>query len=203
MFITIEGTDGAGKTTLINLLKSSFSDTSDVLFTREPGGTELGEKIRQLLFELDETKVYALTESYLFAAARAQHVAEVIIPALQQGVLVISDRFLDSAIAYQGGGRKIGEHVVDELNYYAVSNIEPDLTIFLDISPKEGLNRIHSHRSNEFNRMDDEDVEFYIATKQAYEQRIKDNPERFVIIDATKSKEEIFNQAFMAIKRVI
>jgi thymidylate kinase len=187
-FITVEGTDGSGKTTLINGLKKKLNG-KNVLFTREPGGTDLGNAIRNVL--LDDVDIDPLSEVYLFAAARRQHVRNVIIPALNSGVSVISDRFLDSSVAYQGAGRQVGEETVKNINAQAVQGVIPDITVFLDVSPKEGLRRIHTNRTDEINRLDNEELEFYERVKISYEKMIRDNPERYLVVDAELNPSEI------------
>ncbi|MBJ7670815.1 dTMP kinase [Weissella confusa] len=190
VFISIEGTDGAGKTTLIEGLKRIFKDES-VLFTREPGGTKLGEKIREMLLAQNDLRIDGVSEVYLFAAARRQHVNEVILPNLKENVTVVSDRFLDSSIAYQGAGRKLGEDLVKDINKGAVNGVEPDLTIFLDISPEVGIERIHQGRINEINQLDNESLDFYYRVKSSYAKIIEDNPDRFFIVDAEQSEEKV------------
>ncbi|NBA11169.1 dTMP kinase [Weissella confusa] len=200
MFITIEGTDGSGKTTLVNRLKNHFQNYEDVIFTREPGGTPFGERIRELVLSMNDSHMSAVSEAYLFAAARAQHVSQVIEPALRDGKIVISDRFLDSAIAYQGGGREIGVDEVININKVAVDGVAPDITIFLDLSPAEGIRRITHNRVDEINRLDSENLDFYDRTKRAYDSLVSENRNRFKVIDATKSSEEIFNSALSIIE---
>lgn len=190
LFITIEGTDGSGKTTLIKGLRAALESNS-VYFTREPGGTSIGTRIRNILLEDSSNSMSDLTEVYLFAAARSQHVSEIILPKLKKGMTVISDRFLDSSVAYQGGGRQIGEKIIENINKFAIQQLEPDLTIFLNINPEIGLSRINSLRSNEVNRLDQENLTFYNNVRDSYKKIISKNPQRFFIIDATLPQEEI------------
>ena len=135
LFITFEGPDGAGKSTQVHLINAYLKDMGyKTLVTREPGGTPIGEKIRNLLLNCDHSEMSALTEMYLYAAARAQHVGQLIKPALQEGTIVLCDRFVDSSIAYQGFGRGLGMDLVEAVNLFALQDIEPDLTLFFLIS---------------------------------------------------------------------
>lgn len=196
MFITIEGPDGSGKSTLVKSLKNQLGNVlknKKIVFTREPGGTDFANKIRNYL--LNEN-MGDLEEAYLFAAARANHVRKLIIPNLRLGNIVISDRFLDSSIAYQGFGRLLGEEVVTNINKYAVENCIPDLTIFLTIDPQLGINRIKKNRVNEMNRLDNESVEFYRRVLNGYNSlALNDDRNRIVTIDASQSKESVLNEA--------
>ena len=134
LFITMEGTDGAGKTTQINRLAQYFEDKGyKVICTREPGGTPISEKIREIIIDKNNTEMTDMTEALLYAAARAQHTQEVILPALKEGDIVISDRFVDSSVVYQGFARSIGERLIKNINKYAVGDLEPDITFFLKL----------------------------------------------------------------------
>ena len=199
-FISIEGTDGSGKTTLMKALKSVLQD-KPVLFTREPGGTDFGNATRDIL--LHGQKIDPISEVYLFAATRRQHVVEIIKSALHKNVSVISDRFLDSSIAYQGAGRGVGEKLVEDINRSAVEGLEPDLTIFLDIEPQKGLDRVHNIRTDEVNRLDNEALDFYERVKGGYERIIEKTPNRFLVIDASQTEELIQRQALSAIMNLI
>ena len=141
-FITVEGTDGAGKSTQIDMLVS-FLEKKGVktLVTREPGGTEIREKLREIILDPQNKKMTDITEAMLYAAARAQHVEEKIIPALKEGIFVICDRFVDSSIAYQGYARGIDINMIESINSYAVCQIVPDVTLFFDLSPEKGISR--------------------------------------------------------------
>ena len=199
-FISIEGTDGSGKTTLMKALKSVLQD-KPVLFTREPGGTDFGNATRDIL--LHGQKIDPISEVYLFAATRRQHVVEIIKPALHKNVSVISDRFLDSSIAYQGAGRGVGEKLVEDINRSAVEGLEPDLTIFLDIEPQKGLDRVRNIRTDEVNRLDNEALDFYERVKGGYDRIIEKTPNRFLVIDASQTEELIQRQALSAIMNLI
>ena len=159
LFITFEGPDGAGKSTQVHLINAYLKDMGyKTLVTREPGGTPIGEKIRNLLLNCDHSEMSALTEMYLYAAARAQHVGQLIKPALQEGTIVLCDRFVDSSIAYQGFGRGLGMDLVEAVNLFALQDIEPDLTFF-NIDPEEALQR--SIKKRQSGSAESEKLEFH------------------------------------------
>lgn len=187
IFVTFEGPDGSGKTTQVEkFVEHCRALGQSVVQTREPGGTLISEKIRSVILDADTPEMDDITEALLYAAARAQHVSQVIRPALAQGSLVICDRFVDSSIAYQGYGRGLGEGVVS-INAFAVSGLMPDLTFFLDIKPKEGLRRIT--RSEGLDRLEKEALDFHERVYEGYHQIIKQNKERYRIVDASRSKD--------------
>ncbi|MDR0958548.1 MAG: dTMP kinase [Clostridiales bacterium] len=187
MFITFEGLDGCGKTTQAKLLYECFCASGiKCLLTHEPGGTPIGEFIRNVL-KSNEMKIFPLTELLLFSAARAQHVQEVIVPALESGVIVISDRFADSGIAYQGAGRGIGTAYINELT---TGGLLPDVTFLLDILPQDALARRFAECSPD--RIESEKLDFFYHVREEYVRMANSEPERFCIIDATKEIDEIF-----------
>lgn len=141
LFITFEGPDGCGKTSIINLLKEYYKDREDIIFTREPGGTEISEKIRDIILSNENTKMSKRTEALLYAASRSQHVDQLIRPAIKDGKIVISDRFVLSSLAYQGGAREIGVNKVKEINDFATNNLQPDLVFFFYVDPITTLKR--------------------------------------------------------------
>lgn len=193
IFITFEGPDGSGKTTQIKLLEQYFSEKGyDILITREPGGTEISEQIRSVILDRNNTKMDKITEALLYAASRAQHVAEVIKPALLEGKAIICDRFVDSSIVYQGIGRNLGIDLVKGINDMATQGIEPDITFLLKISPDKALNRKFS--SDECNRLDMEKLEFHNEVYKGYLKLEKLYPKRIIGIDATMSIEEIWGE---------
>lgn len=188
LFITFEGTDGAGKTTQIQLLKKYLSEKGqEVLLTREPGGTAIGEKLRQIILDKANSEMDDVTEAFLYAASRAQHVAQLIRPALDEGRIVICDRFVDSSVAYQGYGRGLGS-CVEEINAIAAAGIKPDLTFLLKLPPKEGKSRI---LEAEQDRLEQEQVDFYEKVCRGYDELALKEPERIVVINASESIEEI------------
>lgn len=193
-FVTFEGTDGAGKTTVLNKvieqLKGKLNERLTI--TREPGGNRISEEIRKIILEKDNTEMDPRTEALLYAAARRQHMIETVWPALNKGNLVLCDRYVDSSIAYQGVGREIGYQNVFEMNQFAIENKMPDLTIYFDIPIEVGLNRINQYRDdNEINRLDLENMQFYQRVHDAYDRIESDFNQRVVKIDATKSIDEV------------
>lgn len=187
--ITIEGVDGAGKTTVIKNVLKRLSNHSELefVYTREPGGNQIAEQIRKVILNQENSNMDAVTETLLYAAARRQHLIEDIKPMLEQGKVVICDRFVDSSIAYQGVGRGVGYDKVKQINDLITDEIKPDLTLYFEIEPEIGLKRISDHRIDEVNRLDKEEVNFYKKVAQGYHQLIKNAPERFEIINADQS----------------
>lgn len=187
-FITLEGTDGVGKTTQIGLLREFLEDRGyKVYVTREPGGTSISEKLREILLDKGNFEMTDVTEMMIYAASRAQLVAERIEPALHQGVIVICDRFVDSSVAYQGYGRDLGD-AVRVVNTYATNGLEPDITFFLDLDPKEGRARIGKEVQD---RLEQEKMDFFYRVYDGYQDLCRKYPERMVQIDASRSVEEI------------
>lgn len=194
IFITFEGLDGAGKTTQIRLLERYLRQKGhDVLVTREPGGTPLGEEIRKVLLNPYYRDIDGVTEMYLYAASRAQHVRQVIKPALEKGKIVLCDRFVDSSVAYQGFGRGLGMDVVEAVNRYALGGIIPDLTIFLNIRPEDSLAR-SCIRSETPDRLESEELEFHKRVYEGFIALQRRYPDRVKKVDASKSIDEVFHQ---------
>lgn len=188
IFITLEGPDGAGKTTQMENLRRYFIDRNkQVVLTREPGGTPISEKLREILLDKANSEMADTTEMMIYAAARAQHVAEKIAPALERGEMVICDRFMDSSVAYQGYGRNLGD-AVRVVNSYAVSGIEPDVTFFLDLDPAVGRARIGKDVQD---RLEQEKMEFHYRVYEGYRAIWKANPERVIRIDAAREEAEV------------
>ena len=199
LFISIEGPDGSGKSTQISILKEYFcSKGRDVLLTREPGGTAIGEKIREIILDRNNSEMVSMTEALLYAASRAQHVAQVIRPALEAGKIVICDRFVDSSIAYQGYGRELGESVC-VINEYAVNGCLPDLTFLLKIDPKVGKGRI---RFEDQDRLEQEKLEFHQRVYQGYA-ALEAASERIIGINAERGIEEISRDIILETKRYL
>ena len=192
LFITFEGPEGSGKTTQIRLLAQTLR-TRDlaVLDTREPGGTPIGNAIRSILLDPAHTEMSPRAETLLFNAARAQIVDQVIQPALQAGKIVLCDRFIDSTLAYQGYGRGQRLAPLQALIDYATAGLKPDLTIFLNLDPAEGLRRKHAHRLEEWNRMEEEALAFHQVVRQGYLQLAAAEPARWLVLDATQALETV------------
>lgn len=179
-FITFEGTEGSGKTSVIKEVRKHLENLGyDVLVTREPGGIEISERIREILLDKNNQEMDPRTEALLFAAARRQHLIEKILPALKANKIVLCDRFVDSSLVYQGYARNIGIDKVYDINYFAIEGALPDLTIFVDVRPEVGLKRVFSTPNREVNRLDLENLAFhkmiydgYLALMEKYD-RIK------------------------------
>ncbi len=194
MFITFEGLDGSGKTTQVKLAASYLRERgSDVLLTREPGGTAIGDQIRAVLHSHDNTAMHPNAELLLYNASRAQLVAQVLHPHLQTGGVVMCDRFYDSTLAYQGYGHQLDLHTLKTIITFATGGLRPDLTIYLDITPQDGLNRRKqaSLFGEEWTRMDDMELAFHERVYTGYEALIQDEPERWVRIAANRSVEQV------------
>lgn len=188
LFITFEGPDGAGKTTQINRLKEFLlSKGEDIILTREPGGTAIGEKIREIILDPESREMDCLAEALLYASSRAQHVSEKIKPALSKGKIVICDRFTDSSIAYQGYGRKLGEKV-KIINEIAVGGLVPDLTFLILLDPKEGKRRISD---KPLDRLEMEEIGYHLEVFKGYRELAEKNSERIAIIDGSKDIDTI------------
>lgn len=200
-FISFEGPDGAGKTSVVQqILEDLRAELGDqVMYIREPGGTHISEEIRQVLFDGQNTNMDGRTEALLFAAARRQLMVEKIIPGLQAGKIILSDRFVDSSIAYQGAGRKLGEDEIWRINQYAIDGVMPQLTIYLDIESKLGLTRISKHRANQVNRLDREALAFHQTVRKSYLRLLAKYPERIKKIDASQSLPEVIQATKLAI----
>ncbi len=191
LFITFEGGEGSGKTTLIKALGKKLEEMNiGYMVTREPGGSTIAEEIRNIILDKKNTMMDPRTEALLYAASRRQHLAEIVLPALKEGKLVLCDRYLDSSLAYQGYARGIGIDEVYAINEFAIDETMPDLTFFLNLKPEDGLRRIALHRSDEVNRLDLENISFHHKVYDAYQILLKKYPERILSIDASLSVEE-------------
>lgn len=197
LFITIEGGEGTGKTTLIATLEKRFAEAGrEVMFTREPGGIPIAEAIRAIVLGRENTAMDARTEALLYAAARRQHLAEKVIPALGRGMTVVCDRFVDSSLAYQGYARGLGIEEVGQINRFATEGIEPDLTLYLDLDPEIGQARIQANGSREVNRLDVEGMAFHRHVREGFRLIAGRNPGRIVTLDASKPAEEVAAEAW-------
>ena len=191
--ISFEGSEGSGKSTQIARLAAHFQKTQrEVLTTREPGGTEIGEQIRNIIVHNSKgDEMCAETELLLFTAARAQLVREVIAPAIMRGAIVLSDRFLDSSTVYQGIGRNLAADPVARINRFAVGNVMPDLTVVIDVPTEVSLARLRQRASDLPDRMERENLEFYTKVREGYLVLARGMPERFLVVDGTKSADAI------------
>ncbi|MFN2557717.1 MAG: dTMP kinase [Nitriliruptorales bacterium] len=198
-FVVFEGGEGAGKTTQMRLLRPALErEGFEVVVTREPGGTDLGEAVRELLLD-PESDITERTEALLYAAARAQHTEEVIRPALERGAVVLCDRYVDSSIAYQGVGRGLGEQPVQEINRWGTGDLQPDAVILLDLEADEGLRR----RGTGTDRLEGEGLPFHRAVNQAYRRLAGAAPDRFVVVDASRPPEDVHAEIRGAILRLL
>lgn len=189
-FISLEGNDGCGKSTQAKLLHERLIALGyDVVMTREPGGSKVAEKIRELVLDRDNAGMQDLTEALLYAASRAQHVRDIILPALAAGKIVLSDRYVDSSIAYQGAGRELGMDLVAQINAPAIDGCLPDLTVLLDIDAAAALRRRQS--ASEADRIEMMEDSFHVRVGKAYQELLKQNPQRFVRVDALGSEEDV------------
>jgi dTMP kinase len=199
--ITFEGIDGCGKTTQINLLKEYLLIKGyNAMILREPGGTSIGEEIRKILL-YNKNYIYPVTEALLYAASRAQLLAEIIIPALDEGKIIIMDRFVDSSLVYQGYARGLGIEKIMEINRIATYGIKPDLTIFFDITPENALTRRKTRKQND--RFEEENMEFYEKVYEGYHKLINLEPERFVVINAMEDITTVQKSIINIINKII
>jgi dTMP kinase len=190
VFVVFEGGDGTGKSTQIRLLRSAVERVGHLaVVTREPGGTRLGEQVRELLLSRSSEDMDDRAEALLYAAARAQHVREVIVPALERGSVVLCDRYVDSSVAYQGAGRGLGEDAVAQLNRWATGSLQPDLIVLLDIDPGQGLERAVGDGTPD--RLEAAGLEFHSEVRAAFHRRADLDPDRYLVLDATRPVEEL------------
>ncbi|MDV7767175.1 dTMP kinase [Peribacillus simplex] len=196
IFITMEGPEGAGKTTITQMLgKALQQEGYKVLLTREPGGVPISEQIREVILNKDNTAMDSRTEALLYAAARRQHLVEVVMPELERGGIVLCDRFIDSSLAYQGHARGLDIEEVYSINKFAIGDMMPDATFFFDIDPEEGLRRIQANGEREVNRLDLEALDFHKKVCEGYQSIINRWEDRFIIIDAGRTVDEVFEEA--------
>ena len=192
MFITIEGPEGSGKTTAVDTAVKKLEEMGyQIVRTREPGGTPIAEQIRNVILDKNNVAMDQRTEALLYAASRRQHLVEKVWPALKEGKIVVCDRYLDSSLAYQGGARGLGVDNILQVNNFATEGTFPDLTLLFDIDPKLGLARIAANADREVNRLDLEKIEFHNKVRNTFLELAKRYPERFVVIDASQSREEV------------
>lgn len=201
-FITIEGSEGSGKSTNIRFIQDFLrSQNIDYISTREPGGTPVAEKIRDLLLDKSNTSLCDDTELLLMFAARAQHLNELILPALASGQWVISDRFTDASYAYQGGGRGLSWEKIAQLEQWVQGSLRPDATILLDIPVELGMERVR--KRGEIDRFEQEQLSFFNKIREAYLKLARENPQRFHIVDTRPAIEDVHKQLATIMKKII
>ena len=192
LFIAFEGGEGAGKSTILDKIYDWMKDENiPCIKTREPGGIKISEQIRSVILDNNNTEMDERTEALLYAAARRQHLVEKIIPALNEGKVVLCDRFIDSSLAYQGYARGIGMDEILEINKFAIGEYMPNLSIFFDLDPSEGLKRINIDNNREVNRLDIEKIEFHKSVREGYLELLKRYPNRIKRIDASQPREVV------------
>ncbi|MBQ4049248.1 MAG: dTMP kinase [Clostridia bacterium] len=197
-FVTIEGCEGVGKSTLINKLKEYFKEKGiDAVFTREPGGTVISEKLRDIILDPSNTEMDSLTELLLYAAARRQHTAEFIDRALDEGKIVFCDRYIDSTTVYQGNARGLSIDTIDMLNALCMGNTVIDATVFLDLDPEKGFAR---KGGSDGNRIENETLEFHKKVYRGYK-KLQSKESRFMRIDASEDAESVFNEVIAGLKK--
>ena len=199
LFITFEGPDGCGKTSIINLIKEYYKDNEKIKFTREPGGTKISEKIREIILSNDNANMSPRTEALLYAASRAQHIDELIKPNLEKGNIVVSDRFVLSSLAYQGGGRELGVEDVRKINDFAINGVNPDMIIFFYVDPLTTLKRKSLNENAD--RLELSGDDFHSIVYDTYMELLEEMKDDEVLrkVDATKSMEEVFED----VKKII
>ena len=201
-FITFEGPDGSGKTTVSKAVCERLqAEGIAVVYTREPGGSEIAEQIRNVILDPNNTKMDPRTEALLYAASRRQHLVEKVLPALAKGTHVICDRFVDSSLAYQGYGRQIGIDEVYRINVFAIDDCMPDKTLYFDVSVETGLGRIASRTY--LDRLDQESVSFHKKVWEGYHAVVEKYPDRIQVIDAEKPLNEVIEETYRAVKDII
>lgn len=201
-WISFEGGEGAGKTSIIKRVANYFNRKEKrVVVTREPGGIPIAEQIRDIILHPEHTNIDARTEALLYAAARSQHFAEKIAPAIEEGAIILCDRFIDSSLAYQGIARGLGIEEVLAINRFAVGDSMPDLTLYYDVDPLIGLERISRDRKREMNRLDQETLSFHQQVREGYLQLLERFPQRIVQINAAASIEQVLDDTLQVIEQ--
>ena len=202
MFVTIEGPEGSGKSSVTKKVTEMLEKEGyHVVLTREPGGTPIAEEIRNVILDKKNTNMDPMTEALLYAAARRQHLVEKVWPLSKEGKIVISDRFIDSSLAYQGGARGLGIDKILSLNMYATDGYFPDLTLLFDIEPEIGLKRIAANANREVNRLDLEKLDFHKNVRKTFLELSKRFSDRYVVLDASKPFNDVVDNAYKAIKK--
>ena len=207
MFITLEGIEGSGKTSQVERIARFFNNAGyDTIVTREPGDTDIGKKIRSILLDPENDGISPLCELLLYGADRAQHLFEVVVPSLRAGKIVLCDRFADATAVYQGSARRIEKSLIDKIHEIVVKELKPDLTILFDLDPETGLERTFAavktgQRSETETRFEQERIEFHEKVRKGYLALAKNEKQRFLIVDASKNKDEVFEQILSGIKQ--
>ena len=198
--ITLEGGEGSGKTSVLKLVADALKQQGhSVVCTREPGGIDIAEQIREVILDRSNTSMDPRTEALLYAAARRQHLVEKIVPALEAGEIVLCDRYIDSSLAYQGHARGLGIDEIFTVNKFAIDHYMPDLTLYFDVEPAIGLSRIEKDAGREVNRLDIESVKFHETVREGYKLLVNRYPERIRVIDASDSLAAVFESAMAEI----
>lgn len=201
--IVCDGSNGAGKTTVIKAITEYLKTKNlEVVVTREPGGTVIGEKIREVLLSTDTPEMCDLTELMLFGAARAQHLKEKILPAIIAGKVVVSDRFVAATISFQHFARGLNSDLINQINDLVLDGFQPDMNIILDLDPVIGLQRVHS-RGEGLDRFDGEKLEFLVKARNGYLEQAKNNPEIFEIVDASQPLEQVVSDVLKIVDKVV
>lgn len=205
LFISFEGPEGAGKTTVLNILIAELQPKlgDKLVTTREPGGNPISEAIRAILQPEDDNGLEKRTEALLYAAARRQHLVEIIQPALAAGKVVISDRYVDSSLAYQGGGRDLSVEKIWQINQFAIDSLLPDLTIYLDVPSELGLARVTANRKGKIDRLDKESLAFHQKVRQTYLKLQSEFSDRIKIVDATQPLDKVVHDTRELINQVL
>ena len=202
LFITVEGVEGAGKSTQLSLIIERLEAAGiEVVSTREPGGTPFAESVRELLLANREEKVDQVAEMLLMFAARSQHLSGLIKPAIAEGKWVVCDRFTDATYAYQGGGRELGFDLVAQLEQLVQGDFRPDRTFYLDLPVEQGMQRVFAR--GEKDRFEEEKIEFFERVRSAYLRLVDANPERYIVIDASQSLETVQSDLAVAVDDLI
>lgn len=201
-FITFEGCDGCGKTTIVTkIYEQLLSEGYDVMMTREPGGIRIAEEIRKVILNPEFSEMDDRCEALLYAAARRQHLTQKVLPAIDKGVIVLCDRFVDSSLAYQGHARGIGMNEVYELNQFAIDHHMPDATIYLDVDLEVGLSRVKGRGA--LDRLDAEGSKFHQLVAEGYQKVNEKYSDRIHVIDANQSIQEVYEQTYALIKEMV
>lgn len=202
LFITFEGPDGSGKSTVAKAIFEKLQEKGyDVVHTREPGGIDIAEQIRNVILNPNNTAMDPKTEALLYAASRRQHLVEKVFPAVQEGKIVICERFIDSSLAYQGFGRQLGFEEVLGINLFATENTYPDMTIYLDVDEAVGLSRLQNRDFKD--RLDQESIEFHHRVKKGYETVLEKFKDRIRIVDASKPLQEVIENSLNEILNLL